>query len=213
MSERAKDTGSSASNRRSKRRQAILEAASQVFFEAGYEGASIDAVIERVGGSKRTLYNEFGNKEGLFTEIVKENVRQATEALGSRELGEGDLHSTLVDTGLRLMRMLMAPSVLALYRAVVHEGTRFPELAEIFWVNGPGAVIERLAEVLEEHRRRGELRIDDCRQTAGMFVELIRGNRHLLAVLGLRTPPAPQEIEALVAAKVDVFLNGILTPH
>lgn len=213
MTEPAKDTISAAPSRRSKRRQAILEAAAQVFFEAGYEGASIDAVIERVGGSKRTIYNEFGNKEGLFTEIVKENVRQATEALGSRGLGGGDLRSTFMDAGLRLMHMLMAPSVLALYRAVVHEGTRFPELAEIFWLNGPGAVIEHLAELLEEHRRRGELRIDDCRQAAGMFVELIRGNRHLLAVLGLRTPPAPEEIDALVAARVDIFLNGILAPH
>ena len=53
------------------RRAAILEAAAQVFFEQGYAATSIDAIIKRLGGSKRTIYNEFGSKEGLFTEALK----------------------------------------------------------------------------------------------------------------------------------------------
>ena len=50
------------------RRSAILEAAAQVFFEQqGYAATSIDAIIERIGGSKRNIYSEFGSKEGVFT--------------------------------------------------------------------------------------------------------------------------------------------------
>ncbi len=33
---------------------------------------SIDAIIERTGGSKRTIYSEFGSKEGLFLSIGTE---------------------------------------------------------------------------------------------------------------------------------------------
>src|SRR3546814_17701069 len=58
----------------SDRRAAILWAAGQVFFEQGYAATSIDAIIERAGGSKRNIYSEFGSKEGLFTALVSESA-------------------------------------------------------------------------------------------------------------------------------------------
>jgi AcrR family transcriptional regulator len=59
---------------------ALLHAAAEVFFEKGYERASLDALIARVGGSKRTLYKAFGSKAGLFDALVTEQVTQALEA-------------------------------------------------------------------------------------------------------------------------------------
>ena len=44
------------------RRKAILAAARDVFLERGYANSSIDAVVERSGGSKATVYQLFGNK-------------------------------------------------------------------------------------------------------------------------------------------------------
>ena len=38
------------------RRQALLDAARDVFLEKGYANATIDAVVERAGGSKATVY-------------------------------------------------------------------------------------------------------------------------------------------------------------
>ncbi|TIW33462.1 MAG: helix-turn-helix transcriptional regulator, partial [Mesorhizobium sp.] len=46
--------------RRNGRREALLQAAAEIFFEQGYAATSIDAIIERAGGSKRNIYNEFG---------------------------------------------------------------------------------------------------------------------------------------------------------
>jgi AcrR family transcriptional regulator len=48
------------------RRELILDAAGKVFFEQGFSATSVDAIITRLGGSKRTIYNEFGSKEGLL---------------------------------------------------------------------------------------------------------------------------------------------------
>lgn len=194
---------------REERRAAILKAASEVFFEAGYEGACIDAIVERVGGSKRTIYSEFGSKEGLFAEMIKENVRRALEALAPDSITGHDLRSTLINVGQRLQKVLMSPPVLAQYRAIVHEGIRFPQLAAIFWESGPAMVVDRLTEVLERYRRRGELRVGDCRQAAGIFVAMIRDNAHLRTVLGLQSPPPPKECDKAIAAKVDILLNGI----
>lgn len=53
------------SGRLKARRQALLQAAAEVFFEQGYAATSIDPIIERAGGSKRNIYNEFGTSEKI----------------------------------------------------------------------------------------------------------------------------------------------------
>src|SRR5690348_14786308 len=52
------------------RGQAIINAATEVFLERGYAEASVDAIVERAGGSKATVYAMFGNKEGLFEAAI-----------------------------------------------------------------------------------------------------------------------------------------------
>lgn len=57
---------STATRRGTQRRQAILSAATDLFMEHGFEGTSLDMVIERAGGSRRSIYQYFDNKEGLL---------------------------------------------------------------------------------------------------------------------------------------------------
>ena len=55
----------------SKRRQ-ILDGASKVFMEFGFDGASMGEIARAAGVSKGTLYVYFDNKEQLFQAIVQE---------------------------------------------------------------------------------------------------------------------------------------------
>ncbi len=55
-----------------RRRAALLEAAKAVFVEQGYAGATLDDVIAQAGGSRATLYKQFGGKEGLFAAVIAE---------------------------------------------------------------------------------------------------------------------------------------------
>ena len=55
---------------RAEREQQILDAAVAVFTERGYQGASMDAVAERVGVTKPVLYTHFGSKEGLLLACI-----------------------------------------------------------------------------------------------------------------------------------------------
>src|SRR3546814_13440615 len=66
-------------------RDALLAAAASIFFEQGYEATRIDDIIERAGGSKRNIYEEFGSKEGLFAAIVTERAERALSALAMDE--------------------------------------------------------------------------------------------------------------------------------
>jgi len=190
-------------------RDRLLQAAAEVFFEQGYAATSIDAIIERAGGSKRTIYSEFGNKEGLFSAIVKGSADQALWTLEIDEVKGHDLHTTLTEFGRRLMSIYMSPTVLGIYRIAITEANRFPDLVRSFYEQGPGRTTARLAEVLGAAVRRGVIETESCLQAADHFIAMIRGNLHLQVVLGLRPPPSDEEAQQVVATAVEIFLNGV----
>jgi TetR/AcrR family transcriptional regulator len=51
-------------------RKQILTAAEREFSAKGFAGARVDAIARRARVNKRMLYHYFGNKEGLFREIL-----------------------------------------------------------------------------------------------------------------------------------------------
>ncbi|MFP4214082.1 MAG: TetR/AcrR family transcriptional regulator [Desulfohalobiaceae bacterium] len=64
--------------------QEVLNEAHELFYEKGYEKASMREIAERVGISKAAMYHHFANKEEiLYTiclqagEMIKENMRRA----------------------------------------------------------------------------------------------------------------------------------------
>ncbi len=59
------------------RLEAILEAASEVFAEAGYEAASTEDIAERAGTSIGSLYQFFPNKEVLFN-VLSQRCQERT---------------------------------------------------------------------------------------------------------------------------------------
>jgi AcrR family transcriptional regulator len=79
---------------RAEREQQILDAAVAVFTERGYQGASMDAVAERVGVTKPVLYTHFGSKDGLLlaciararTELLAVTTAAVGEAVGTEDM-------------------------------------------------------------------------------------------------------------------------------
>jgi AcrR family transcriptional regulator len=193
------------------RREAILRAASEVFFEEGFRGASIDAVIARVGGSKRAIYSLFGSKEALFAAIVTENAKRALEGLEGEVAGGHDPRTMLEDFGGRLLEVLMSPRTLALFRAVIGEGMRFPELAKAFYENAPARAAQRLGGVLDQYAKIGQIDVEDSFRAAEHFIGMVRGDLFLSVVLGLRAAPDAREVQVLVAEVTHIFLDGVGT--
>ncbi|ENJ7185116.1 TetR/AcrR family transcriptional regulator [Vibrio fluvialis] len=191
------------------RREAMLQAAADLFFEQGYAATSIDAIITRVGGSKRNIYSEFGNKEGLFSALVASCTEEMTAAMALPETENKDLYKTLMMLGLRMLQFYMSPRMIGIYRTTLMEAHRFPEWGQTFYDNGPKRAIAQLAKVLEEVSIREQLRDVDCYRAAEHFIEMIRGNFYYQVVLGLRPPLSDDEKEQVVASIVDIFLNGV----
>jgi len=79
----------------------VLEKATELFWDRGYEGCSINALAERTGLNKHSMYAEFGNKEGLFLACIdyyreKANVC-AVNILRSKPEGISSIKAFLED--------------------------------------------------------------------------------------------------------------------
>lgn len=158
-----------------------------------------DAIIERVGGSKRNIYSQFGSKEGVFTPLVSEIADTALAALSVQRFAGHNFSEILLEFWRRLLAIYMSPAVIGVYRSIMTEAPRFLELAKAFYDKGPGLASDRLAQVLEEAKARGEIQLKDCGSAADHFVGMLRDNLHLRVILGLRPPPSHAEAEAAVA--------------
>lgn len=57
-------------------RERILEEAKKLFRQKGFEGVSINDIVNAVGVKKPTIYYYFGDKEGLFVEVLVTMLRR-----------------------------------------------------------------------------------------------------------------------------------------
>ena len=66
----------------------ILDAAQNLFYNLGFDETSLAMIINEAGGSRRSIYNEFGNKHGLLMAVIQRQVKTQSEILTSinREL-------------------------------------------------------------------------------------------------------------------------------
>lgn len=64
-----------------KTREHVVEVATEMFADRGYEGTSIDAVLRESGLSRGALYHHFDGKDALFeavVEVLEEDVGERT---------------------------------------------------------------------------------------------------------------------------------------
>jgi len=184
------------------KRRRIVEVARAVFLEKGYGAASMSAIAAAVGGSKGTLYIYFRSKAELFEAVIRqygEGGHFAAEASDSRPLD-----AVLTDLGGRMLDFVCQPETLALYRTVIGESGRFPELGEAFFKAGPQDKIARLAALIAQRMAAGELRRADPEIAAHQFFSLCRAVRHQHMLFGLALAPSDADVvsEAKEAARV-----------
>lgn len=207
--DQAQDIAPGHTKRRNARREEFLHAATEVFLSSGFSGASVDSIIAKVGGSKRTIYSYFGNKEQLFTAVVEEITHRAMGRFTIDDIANVNLETALYNAGHRYLEVVMSPQALQLYRIVVGEGTRFPGIAAVFFENGPGKASAALAHILQEGADAWGIPKHSATKLAEHFIGMIRDDLHLKVVLGLSNPPTAAEARSSVRAAVDVFLYGI----
>jgi AcrR family transcriptional regulator len=65
------------------KRERTLAAAVDLFYEAGYENTTLEAVAERLGVTKPFIYSHFRSKAELLAEICARGISQSLNAMNS----------------------------------------------------------------------------------------------------------------------------------
>jgi TetR/AcrR family transcriptional regulator, mexJK operon transcriptional repressor len=149
----------------------ILNAATELFLEVGYEQTSIDAILVRSGGSKSTLYAYFPTKEDLFRSVIDSVVDNSD--LGAALDISSNARFALTEFAVSRQRVVLSPRHRAVVGLVIAERDRFPDLAQIYWERGPQRSGRQLITYLEALRNREILAIDDAEEAAEFFIGMI----------------------------------------
>ncbi|HEY0975145.1 MAG TPA: TetR/AcrR family transcriptional regulator [Solimonas sp.] len=195
------------------RREALLEAARAVFLERGYAAASIDDVIKRTGGSKATVYQYFGNKEGLFGAMVAGQCETFIQEVAFPQTSNAprsmkELEQALVGLGMRALKVFLKPERLALNRAMIAAAHQFPDLAERFYDAGPRRGLAALGAFFKAQHEAGTLHCPDPELAAIHFMDIVRAYPLLRSLLGMTPTPKGVGLEDFVRDAVRTFLYG-----
>lgn len=167
-------------------RSAARAAARDLFLAQGYAGTTMEQIAELAGLTKRTLYNNYPDKESLFLEIVDEVIdyadvfaRELREEIHTgiteRRFTKANLHETLHELGARLARRIIRPEVIALRRLLIGEARGFPSIGRDYFNRAPAQVMDVLAWGFGELTRLKLLRAKDSACAAAQFAYLVAG--------------------------------------
>lgn len=192
-----------------KKRRQILDAATQVFSDHGYGGASMGEIAKVSGVSKGTLYNHFDSKEDLFVAFAFELLEGYAKDLLEIPL-ESDHVEVLRSVGVAYFELLYSEEATRIYRAAVAEAQRFPEVLKAFYERGPGRAAERLGTFLAVTAQHGDVSLGDFTpyEAADLFLNICRGDAFLERFKGAPRP-SPQDIDRTVRRFVAFFLAGL----
>ena len=193
------------STRGQQRKAKILSAATKLFLSSGYGETSIDAIVERSGGSKATLYSYYPTKADLFRAVVDSIVTyQEGPELDSLD----DVRETLVAFAEHRLRVVFSRNHRALMRLIISERERFPDIARMYYEQGPlhsHIVLRDYFDVLIE---RGVLDIRSADEACEFFRGMLMHQRYIEQLYLDASPLSEEEVGVRARHVVERFLEA-----
>jgi TetR/AcrR family transcriptional regulator, mexJK operon transcriptional repressor len=190
----------------SPKRAAIIAAATDLFTHSGYGAVSMDAIAAKAGVSKRTVYTHFPGKDVLFAAVMTRHCGRVSGDVWVLD-PEVEPRQVLTDRGRRFLRLITSREAVALFRTVVAEAERFPELARAFFESGPKCWTGSFESYLRAQDEKGRLRIPNPELAAKFLISVLKDPLHLRCMLGVQSKVTDTEIAAHVDNVVDAFLE------
>jgi AcrR family transcriptional regulator len=192
-------------------RQLILDCAERMFDERGYDGVSIRDLIKETVVKSPTIYYYFGDKEGLFVEVVRRKLDRLYRRM-QMALQVSDTHSRLVElaivflssTGDRVALTRDALTIRRLNEASPNSNDKIRPLLQALNVG----VIGTAERIIREGIRREEIKAHIEPNLYGRaFLHLVEGFAND-PVTNLPLSATPEEQRELAQKLVLLFLEG-----
>jgi TetR/AcrR family transcriptional regulator, mexJK operon transcriptional repressor len=205
------------SGRSSRKRSAILDAATELFLTREYAGTSMEDIASAAAVSKQTVYKHFSDKETLFREVALGSVERAGGAFQAEVAATAeanDVPAALQELARSYIDVVMNPVLLRRRQLVLREAGRFPDLARKYHETGPRRTIDALSTAFARLAERGELAIDDPLAAGTQFAFLVIGEPLDTAMFrGVGRRRTRRELHALADAGAEAFFAAYGRPR
>lgn len=194
-----------------RREERLLDVATSMFLDNGYDGTSMDAIATASGTGKPSLYARYGDKKALFLAVLRHSV--ALWASDLAELGPcpqhalrlDELEPLLVAVGRRILQSSITPDHVALKRVLTSQAGQFPQLAATLQDAGWGAIVRHVAALLRQAVDFERSPVGDAELAADLFLSLVLGRLSHEALIGIEVDRTA--IDGRVSAAVKIFLG------
>ena len=187
----------------------LVDAATRVFGDKGYAGATTKAIAKEAGVSEKTLFSHFRSKSELFVATIGPGLKRMMGEQVFIELIPALVTATTARERLSALaknRLEFTKQNTALVKAVAQEliaGGPVRDEIRAFW---EANVLPRATALLESAKRNGQLREDvPVARAIRVFVSTIAGYLILRFVL---MPELDWDDDAEIDGMVDVLLQG-----
>jgi len=191
----------------SMRQREVLDVVLQLMVEAG-DGFSMARVCRRASCSKETLYNWFGDRDGLLTATVQYQASKVVmPGLDGGRPSEEAFRDALIAFAANWLSVITSDVSAALNRlAISHAGSGKSRLGEIVLNNGPIAMTGRLRPIFEIGIQAGLIECGSMDAALKTFFGLVVGDWQIRKLLGEATRPSQSGIHMTATRAVDQFL-------
>lgn len=200
-----KPTKIPASSRGQKRKAKILSAATKLFLTVGYGETSIDAIVEVSGGSKATLYSYYPTKADLFRAVVDSIV---TYHEGPVLESLDNVRDTLINFAEHRLRVVFAREHRALIRLIIAERERFPDIARMYYEQGPLHSHMMLRDYFESLIEQGLIAMRSADEACEFFRGMLMHQRYIEQLYLDARPLSTEEISVKAHHVVERFLDA-----
>ena len=194
---------------RTTKRSAILAAAAQAFSANGFSGAGMADIARRADVSTATLYKHFESKEELFSELAVSHIEpfhaRAEQTMPTAQISEDPVQA-LVDLSGSFAELLRNEQTLDLFRLIIAEGDRFPELKEIIYRHGRDPFKIRLTQILEGFHERGILCVHEASSAAEFYIGMLSYWLLFAPIFNADIKFSPDQIDHIIRENALMFL-------
>src|SRR5271163_2453928 len=192
------------------RNNKLQKVAANLFLKHGYDGVTIDRIVETAGGSKSTVYSEFGGKCGLFIKSIENLCRESNESLAQIDYEGLDLEQSLKKLGFHILKLITAKRSVELHRLAIGEAVNCPEVGEAWYTHGPAktaSFIRTLLEGRREELRKTAIPID---RIAVVLHDSLTGDVLYRRLAGVGKHESDAELKRAACAAVDLIFGPLL---
>jgi len=188
----------------------LQKVAADLFLKRGYEGVTIDKIVELAGGSKSTVYSEFGGKCGLFISSIENLCRESNEPLTKIDYTGLNLERSLKKLSFHILKFITAKRSVELHRLAIGEAVNCPEVGKAWYTYGPARTASIIRSLLENHQDELQRTSVPIERMAVMLHDSLTGDTLYRLLAGVGKHENDAELERLACATVDVILGNVL---